>query len=429
MKTTPFLLTGLLFLGLAGSVKGQAEHNHTDRCGHIPVLERLAEQDAASMAGIEAARQAVLAYLAQRDNSRVADEETIYIPTVVHVVYNTPAQNISVSQVLSQIDILNADFALLNTDFGNARADFRAVAGTANIQFCMAETDPEGAVTDGIVRVETAKTSFESGDAPSGWDNVKFDLNGGSDAWPRNDYLNIWVCNLAPSAGVLGYAYPPGVSGVLDGVVIAYRFFGNQGVVSPPYNQGRTSTHEIGHWLGLGHIWGDGGCGVDDGFSDTPQAGGPNFGCPSTSAASCTTPDMWENYMDYTDDRCMVMFTEEQTDAMRAVMATSRASVASSPKCYFNTAIEPTLPLEAIPFRVYPNPVMGEQIVWEAASPLTADGQLSLVDATGRVLRTASVAVGTQQQTWSIGSLPAGFYTLVLRSGNATQQQRFWVAR
>jgi hypothetical protein len=430
MKAT-FFAAVLLGLAAALPARAQSAHDPADRCGQTPALERLAERDPASVAGIEAARRQVLEYAARQALTRDADpDSTIFIPVVVHVVYNTPAQNISAAQVKSQIRILNEDFNRLNLDFASARTDFRAVAGTANIQFCLAETDPTGAPTDGIVRVETDNTSFESGDAPNGWDNVKFELNGGSDGWPRNQYLNIWVCNLAPSAGVLGYAYPPGVSGVLDGVVISYRFFGNEGVVTPPYNLGRTTTHEVGHWLGLQHIWGDGGCGVDDGFDDTPTAGGPNYGCPSATVTTCGTLDMWENYMDYTDDRCMVMFTEQQVAFMRNVLLTSRSPILNSPRCWQNTALDDPGAADEDGIRLWPNPVAaGRPLSLGLPAALDREAILEVFDATGRPVERRAVPAGFQTAAVATAGMAPGLYTLRLSGEGLDRRHRFLVVR
>merc|ERR1711974_33936 len=148
-------------------------------------------------------------------------------------------------------------------------------------------------------------------------DDVKDSSKGGSDGWNRDSYLNIWVCNL--SSGILGYAYPPGISANLDGVVIGYKYFGDQGTVSFPFNKGRTTTHEVGHWLGLSHVWGSGGGCTSDNINDTPLQDGPNYGCPNfPELSSCSgqdngpNGDMFMNYMDYVDDRCMMMFSAGQ---------------------------------------------------------------------------------------------------------------------
>jgi hypothetical protein len=169
--------------------------------------------------------------------------------------------------------------------------------------------------------------------------DVKSTANGGKDAWPNNDYLNIWICNL--SGSILGYATPPfGNIGSDDGVVIGYNYFGTQGTVQSPYNKGRTTTHEVGHWLNLEHLWGSGwrSCGNDN-VGDTPTQEEENYGCPAFphNANSCGTTntdgDMFMNYMDYTNDACMNMFTEGQKTRMIAAINQSRQNLLNHNLC------------------------------------------------------------------------------------------------
>lgn len=245
----------------------------------------------------------------------------VAIPVVVHVVYNqnSPAQNISEAQVQSQIDVLNADFRRLNADASNTPAVFLPVAADVEIEFCLASYDPSGAPSNGITRTATDLTSLGLND------DVKFTSRGGRDAWPAGDYLNIWVGLIGGST--LGYAQFPGGPLATDGIVIDYRYFGTTGTASPPFDMGRTTTHEVGHWLNLRHIWGDGGCRADDLVADTPLAGDSNntgLPCAFPGPNSCDEgegdlPDMFQNYMDYSDDDCMNLFTLGQKNRMRAL--------------------------------------------------------------------------------------------------------------
>ncbi len=257
----------------------------------------------------------------------------ITIPVVVHVVYNTATQNISDAQIQSQIDVLNKDFRKLNPDVSKVPSVWTGLAADAQIEFCLAKRDPSGNPTTGITRTQTTKTSF----ADTG-DPIKYNSQGGKDAWDRNQYMNLWVGNL--TGGLLGYAQFPGGPAATDGVVCTYTGFGTMGSAAAPFNLGRTATHEVGHWLNLYHIWGDDGtsCTGSDQCADTPNQGGSNGGCPSFPKISCSnTPngDMWMNYMDYTDDRCMYMFTTGQKARMDAVLVSGgfRASLANSQGC------------------------------------------------------------------------------------------------
>jgi hypothetical protein len=242
----------------------------------------------------------------------------ITIPVVVHLVYKTTAQNISDAQILSQIDILNQDFNRQNPDTANTPAPFKPLAGTANITFCLAQVDPLGNPTNGIERRLTTVNSFSTNDA------VKSFASGGLDAWDPSQYFNIWVCNLG--GGLLGYGeFPTNQLSNTYGVVIGYNYFGNTGTISPPYNLGRTATHEVGHCFNLFHIWGDDGtgCSGSDQCADTPNQGGENYTCPGFPSISCNNGpngDMWMNYMDYSDDVCMNMFTAGQVARMLAVV-------------------------------------------------------------------------------------------------------------
>ncbi|SFV18003.1 M43 family zinc metalloprotease [Pseudoduganella namucuonensis] len=256
------------------------------------------------------------------------------IPVVVHVVWNTTAQNISDAQITSQIEVLNRDFRRTNPDVSTTPAPFLPLATDARIEFYLATTAPGGAPSTGIERRQTSVAGFSDNDA------VKSNASGGMNAWPSDAYLNIWVCPLSDS--LLGYAQFPGGPAATDGVVILHSAFGTAGTAAAPFNLGRTATHEIGHWLNLNHIWGDDGtgCSGSDNVSDTPNQGGYNTGAPTFPRVSCSNGpngDMYMNYMDYVDDRAMVMFTAGQVarmhaclDGVRSTIGTSAASIRPS---------------------------------------------------------------------------------------------------
>ena len=246
----------------------------------------------------------------------------ITIPVVVHVLYNNGAENISDAQILSQIQVLNDDFRRFNADAD----DTWSQAADSEIEFCMATSDPNGVPTNGILRVPTSVSAFGTND------DMKFTSSGGSDAWPASDYLNMWVCDI--SGGILGYAQFPGGSSATDGVVCDYQYFGTVGAATAPFDGGRTTTHEVGHWLNLRHIWGDGNCNADDFVADTPGSDGPNYGC-AVGTVSCSSTDMVQNYMDYSDDACMNLYTVGQRNRMRALFESGgyRASLLASQAC------------------------------------------------------------------------------------------------
>jgi len=269
-----------------------------------------------------------------KDNPKYKLKSIITIPVVVHVVYNSPQQNISDQQIQSQITVLNNDYRRTNIDAMMTPSVWASVAADCEIEFCLASTDPNGNNTNGITRTQTSQSSFSMQGDP-----VKDASSGGKDAWPNDDYLNIWVCNLGNS--LLGYATPPfGNIGSDDGVVIGYNYFGTQGTVQSPFNKGRTTTHEVGHWLNLEHLWGGGwgSCGNDN-VNDTPTQEEENYGCPAFphNANSCGTTnadgDMFMNYMDYTNDACMNMFTQDQKIRMIAAINQSRQNLLSHSLC------------------------------------------------------------------------------------------------
>ncbi len=271
-------------------------------CASQEVLEAQLKADPTLASRMQAIEEFTARYQQNPSAYRLLANGMIEIPVVVNVVYKTTAQNISAAQIQTQIDVLNADFAATNSDISNVPALFQpVVSGDIGVRF----------VLDQVIRVNTKKISFTTNDG------VKKASGGGVAPTSPSTKLNLWSCNL--SNGVLGYAQFPGGALATDGVVILYSAFGVT-TAGAPYNKGRTATHEVGHWLNLRHIWGDATCG-NDLVSDTPLHTGANFGCPAAgSRSTCAgTPVMMTmNYMDYTDDLCMYMFSAGQKTRMNA---------------------------------------------------------------------------------------------------------------
>lgn len=245
----------------------------------------------------------------------LTDAQTIEIPVVVNVIYNTAQQNISDAQIASQIAVLNNDFRATNSDVSGLNSTvFAGAAADFNVHFTLFAVN----------RKSSTKTSWGTRDA------MKSSKKGGIDATDPTRKLNIWVCNIG--GGILGYAQFPGGNSATDGVVIGPNYFGSSSLgsgfyLSAPYDKGRTTTHEVGHWLNLRHIWGDATCGSDL-VSDTPTHNTANYGCPAyphLSTCAGTPIEMTMNYMDYTDDPCMYMFTNGQKVRARALFATGGA--------------------------------------------------------------------------------------------------------
>ncbi len=280
-----------------------------------------AEEVLQSQIAADPARAAYLADLERKTEIFIGRDLSrgtgmLYVPVVVHVVLPNPAQ-VTDDQIRSQIAVLNKDFNKTNSELSNGSV-YLAGYSLANVPNCQITY-----VVTNVIRKVGGTSTFGLNDA------VKKNSSGGSDAVNATTKLNMWVCDL--SSGYLGYAQFPGGSASTDGVVIDYQAFGtNAATAYPSYTQfdlGRTATHEIGHWVNLRHIWGDRRCG-DDLVGDTPAHDASNGGCPAVGLKSnCQGKplEQWMNYMDYTDDRCMYMFSAGQKTRMDAAIDASRA--------------------------------------------------------------------------------------------------------
>ena len=356
-----------------------------------------------------------------RDNAFLTskNKEIITIPVVVHIVYNTSAQNISDAQVHSQIEVLNQDYRRLNSDAANTPSFFQPVAADCQIEFCLAKRTPEDSATSGIIRRNTNVGSFTL-------DNkVKFDSLGGSDAWDRDKYLNLWVCKLA--GGYLGYASFPGGSPEVDGVVTRYQSFGKYGSAQPPYHMGRTCTHEVGHWLNLLHPWGNwGGCSDDDYVSDTPNQEGPNYYCPVYPQPSCSdTSDMFMNYMDYTNDSCMNTFTKGQKLRMKAIIDSVRAPLKTSNGCQPVIGIAENTFIPDI--QIFPNPSNGYVNVISSHT-YTQDLEFIVYDLLGNIIMESSVAGSTGINIKiDLTAEPSGVYFLKITGMGQSRVEKIFI--
>lgn len=302
---------------------------HDQKCGHT-ILEAQLEKEL----GLYGTRASFEDWITRKITEKNSNPQQAkiqanprLIPVVVHVIHNGTAvgveANISEAQILQQIRVLNEDFRRRNADSNRTPAEFVPVAADANIEFVLAKQDPTGLPTNAIVRLQGPKTSYGAEDAV---------LIGQLSQWNPAEYMNIWVVPL--NSPLLGYAaFPtstlPGLNfapfaAIRDGITVDYRFFGT-GPGTVVNTKGRTATHEVGHYLGLRHIWGDGGCEVDDFVLDTPNQDNPNQTIcnENPSRFSCGNSNMIQNYMDYTPDACMNLFTKGQVDRFDVVLANS----------------------------------------------------------------------------------------------------------
>ena len=348
MKTARGIHLLWICLTLFSCVEGlgqQASLPTGERCGLGIVMEKYFRQHPEYKSEFEKRQQAFQARYETMLRQKAAAPALLQranaimtIPVVVHIVLPDPSI-VTDDQVQSEIDVLNADYAGLNADSTNIPPAFKGVFGKSQIRFCLAEHDPTGESSNGIVRVSSGTVSVAGQNDP-----VKSSSSGGSDAWNISKYLNIWVCDM--QGGLLGYCFLPQTPGLPDaevGVVNNYTAFGTIGTAQAPYDKGRTTTHEIGHYFNLIHIWGASGCDAScsdsDGVADTPNQNACTFGAPAfplTDVCNTVAPGiMFMNYMDYSDDGVMCLFTQGQVDRMETALTTlpDRTPLLSSDGC------------------------------------------------------------------------------------------------
>lgn len=424
MKIKLLLLSVLSFITL--SVKSQ---QIIDKCLSHKAIQYQESLTPGYQAQVEALFQNAKAHVASHPQTKV---NALYrIPVVFHVVYNNSQQNIPDNVIHDQIRILNEDYNRLNADTINMRSDFDDVAGNPRIEFLLAQIDEFGNPTSGITRTNTATPTFGSLTAITGsfadLEKVKSTADGGIDPWDQNRYLNIWVCNMSIEflgqeiTALLGYATPPdglphwpagSTANMSDGVVLQYQTVGSNNPNQIDMGNGlqntlgRTATHEIGHYLGLRHIWGDGDCTEEDGIDDTPNADAEsNFDCDA-SKNTCVDnilgvdlPDMIENYMDYSADDCQNSFTKGQGDLMIGVLENERYDLVHNNPASISELNETSL-------NIFPNPTL--DII-----TLTHENNIAkiqLIDIMGNViLSDISVKSGN---TISMANYPSGIYMI-----------------
>ena len=317
-----------LFLGIYGNFAQGQTHTH-HRCEAQNLLFESIEANPGNLNIFHIQEKAIRDFL---DNSSYSiDRSEFIIPVVIHVVYRNNDQNISDLQIYDQLDILNRAFSKQNKNLYTVPPQFRQLISDIGIHFCLAKTDPDGNPTNGIVRKPTIVENIGTSRVDGLEVAVHFDEYGGSDPWDNDKYLNVWVAemgnNIAGSATFPNMApYPEA-----DGIIMNYRYFGSIGtaIQSAPYDKGKTLVHEVGHYFNLFHPWGPGfgGCDSDDFVDDTPLQEGPYFDCNSADNFSCGSEDIVVNFMDYTEDNCLAMFTHGQKERMLASIQLFRSGL------------------------------------------------------------------------------------------------------
>ncbi len=353
--------------------------------------------------------------ISSSEATRITGTTIVKIPVVIHVLYNNASQNISDEQVRSQIDALNRDFRRRNTDTSNTPLAFRDAAADVMIEFVLATADPSGRKTSGIIRKQTSVADWKMDD------KIKFSSQGGNDAWDSRYYLNVWVGQMR---SLLGYSSAPGAAPEKDGIVIATSAFGTIGKAAP-YHLGRTLVHEVGHWLGLRHIWGDTYCG-NDLVSDTPKQGGFTTGCPTGYRSTCSNNgDMFMNYMDFTDDACMNLFTNGQKERMRSHFYEGgpRNAMLNSKGLHapWSTGVAEVSGGRKS-FSVYPNPAQ-HQLVIELGGDNRFASYAEIVSLNGVVVKKERITGSAT--TVNLQGLAAGMYYIQVRNGEQLLRQKF----
>ncbi|HRY32419.1 MAG TPA: M43 family zinc metalloprotease [Bacteroidales bacterium] len=402
----------LVLFGLSVQLLSAQETDPPGQCGTVAYNQWLEKQDPGYASSRKSVQEKIRDYLRRMNVQKEDSNQVIQIPVIVHILWNTAEQNIPDEQVWSQIFALNEDFRRLNADTVNTPVMFKPVAADSRIEFCLARRLPDNSgPSNGILRIWTDKAEF-------GLDNkVKSAYHGGSAAWDRDRYLNIWVCKL--TANYLGYSQYPGGPDSTDGVVIDYRCFGRVGTLNPHYNKGRTATHEIGHWLDLYHIWGDdfGSCDGSDYVDDTPNAADANYYCPThPRITNCNaTGEMFMNYMDYCDDHCFNIYTAGQAQRMRAAIFTVRTSLLSSDGCDDYIGMQELEKDNHV--TLYPNPA-SDYIHLTFSKPLNK-AVFIVSDMTGRTCLLGQ-ATNVTHQALDVSHLNDGLYFLSVRSGSSS---------
>lgn len=438
--------TGKIF---GREIKSINPKDNTIRCASSEYEEYLQEIDPTRQT--EAEFEAWLAPLIEETKQKMLTQrgatQIITIPVVVHIIHsgqsisqNNTNSNISDARVLSQIAVLNQDF---RRAFGTRGYNDNPIGADVEIEFCLAKLDPDNNPTNGINRVNLGNTV---------WNRLNVEtILKPQTQWNPNEYFNIWVCQFGGNLnGVLGYAQFPSGSGLsglsggspsTDGVIIDWRCFGsndftgsNGNYMLGIYNKGRTTTHEVGHALGLRHIWGDGGsredgdlnCNTTDYCADTPPAGWENYDCVG-DYDSCTTdnlPDMTENYMDYSNDTCLNTFTLDQKARMITVMnnATRRKQLKTSTVCQENNMSNSSFELIQ-GLNLYPNPATDIVTLTISDNVLVPDNY-TIFNSLGQTIASKQIS-NTQDLSINVSNLSVGVYFIKVTKDNNSKTLKF----
>lgn len=446
-------LPGVLLLSISFA-SGQAGH----KCGFDKTLHALIEANPAYEDIMTSAK------IHWAENARSASKNTVsldnpVIPVVFHVILTDEqiralGGNAGIEQrIMAQMDVVNRDFNAGNEDSANIPGGFKDLFGNANISFALAHTAPDGSATPGFEIITTERNGFnlEGGwGSGFGFSGAKYVSGGGINAWDVESYLNIWIINPLENASptnILGLAIPAylatgfnDISPVERGIVLHYGAFGNKNDVPGVYitgsDLGRTLTHEVGHYFELLHIWGDdeGKCpftgGEDDGIDDTPPQAYPSEGCSEyPEIDGCTRSGdgiMFMNYMDYSNDLCLLMFTHQQAARMRAAIQPGANAYSLTQQPWLLNYPDPLNPIADNDFVLYPNPADN---ILNISFRKLAQGlkSIHLVDIAGRIVTTAEYERQSVFYSFKTQALQAGMYFVVLEFDSGKEVRKVLV--
>ena len=415
-----------------------AQNTPHEICGYQHEVERILKSKPNFLKWQEAWYNEALSQYRELQSSKRGDitADTLFfeIPVVFHIVYNNTAENINDTLIHNQMRELNLAFRKLTQDTSRIRSIFKPLAADVRIQFKLATVDENGNPTNGITRTFTTRTTFATNIYGSYSNFMKVSGSGGKTAWNPAKYLNIWVCDMEfPNylGIVYGFATPPtgapnwdnsitkDTNDLESGVVLHYKIVGRKSPLSPSkYVEGKTAVHEVGHFLGLRHVWGDGnsstGCNVDDGIFDTPNARVANATCGGQNTcmdASNDKPDMTENYMDYALDGCAAMYTKEQAFVMRYVLNNLRPGLPYR-EIVYDTAVAP---VEGISVNIYPNPVADNKTLKiKITENIAQTYTLNIVDMSGKQVTSQKIQSNIVQAI-DVSALANAVYYVTIR--------------
>jgi hypothetical protein len=399
-------------MSIAASLSAQRD------CRSFDYQQKLG-QNPSTAASVAAVENFLSIHIPGNPTARGEGLNLIRIPVVIHVLYHVAAENLGDDYVRTQITALNRDFRKQNADTSNIPNWFAPFAADCGIEFVLAKVDPSGRATNGIVHKYTPVTIWNMDD------KIKYSSETGDDAWDARSYLNIWVGTMNR---VIGYSSFPGDPLDKDGVVLSNSVFGITN--SGSYNKGRTAVHEVGHWLSLRHLWGDADCG-DDGVADTPKQQTFTNGCPSAIRITCGSApygDMYMDYMDFTNDNCLLMFTKGQMQRMRALFDAggARNSILSSKALGTPTVDGIPLPEKDptwLHIQVYPNPATTEITVNMEYDARWIGKEIMIVNIAGQVQIRQTIT--SKVQRINISALKPGMYFIRSNKEGEKMMQKF----